>query len=88
MFKSRSKSLSGVIVKLTVLLSPGASAMRLKSFNSNHGASHGAHQLADVELNDFIARALASVRDGYASARPESPICAGVTFRFEYSNVV
>src|SRR5262245_21455445 len=34
-----------------------------------HRAGHRTHQVADVELGDFIARALASVRDCYADFR-------------------
>src|SRR5712691_5177887 len=65
-FKFRNESLSGVITKSTVLLSPGASLMRLKSFNSITGTRHGTDQVMDIELNDFITCALAGVGDRYA----------------------
>src|SRR5262252_3259197 len=41
----------------------------LEILQLHHGAGHRTHQVVDVELNDLIAGALASVRDGYADFR-------------------
>ena len=46
----------------TVCVSPGCERDPLESLELLHGPRDGAHQVADVELHDFVAGALARVR--------------------------
>lgn len=57
------------MVKVTCLLSPFFQVDALEAFQLFHGAGNAAHQVADIELYDFICIVVTRIGYGYGSGQ-------------------